>query len=315
MPRYYFKKEDLKLNNIEYVRLYFDNNEYISLYKDEILDYEFIYQDRLISYRDGIYPYAKTGYINFNIRKYSSGTVKSNFIYNEKAYIKNRKQYILDRCMDGGICCIEFFDNNNWSMKVFGNFNPIVKNDAMSFEILDSKNKNISDTFYIDMLDIKKDKLLKLHLDFENCEGIYLYESDLLEVNLNIREYLELGSSYLERIVDGGFIKIKFNKNIKYRDGYLFDVSNNVITINDAIKRIMLTEEHWICNLYITYNGPGYGDSYKEKMIIQDIRYSDMEEYLSDEEYEEDDEDYEYEPYFVGGHVKKEKDVITITFE
>ena len=63
MPRYYFKKEDLKLNNIEYVRLYFDNNEYISLYKDEILDYEFIYQDRLISYRDGIYPYAKTGYI------------------------------------------------------------------------------------------------------------------------------------------------------------------------------------------------------------------------------------------------------------
>ena len=52
-------------------------------------------------------------------------------INNETDYIKNRKQYILDRCMDGGICCIDFFDNNNWNMKVLRNSNPIVNNDAM----------------------------------------------------------------------------------------------------------------------------------------------------------------------------------------
>ncbi len=313
MPRYYYEKEKLKFNNIEHLCLYFDNNEYISLSKDELLDYEFEYQDRLLNYRDGIYPCAKRGYINFNIKKYSSGTVRSNFIYNEDKYRKNRKRYIFDRCIEGGILCVEFFNSYNWSIKVFGNFNPIVDNDSMSFEILDSKNKNISDKFYIDLPEFKKNYIYELCLDFENCETLDLMESDIQELNLNIQEKLILGSGGFERLVVGGNIKIKFDQNYKYRSGNLFDVYGSNINIKTAIKHLIESEEHWICNLYITYNEPCYGDLFKETLMIKDIRYDEDDYYEFDDE---DDEEYDDDiPYFVGGHVQKDNDLIIITFE
>lgn len=43
-------------------------------------------------------------------------------------------------------------------MKVFGNFNPIVNNDAMSFEILDSKNI-FFDCLYIDIPVLTKENI------------------------------------------------------------------------------------------------------------------------------------------------------------
>jgi hypothetical protein len=43
-------------------------------------------------------------------------------------------------------------------MKVFGNFNPIVNNDAMSFEILDSKNI-FSDCLYTDIPVLTKENI------------------------------------------------------------------------------------------------------------------------------------------------------------
>lgn len=300
MPRYYYKKENFKIDKIEYARIYFDNNEFVSLSKDEVLDFKFEYKDRLINFRDGIYPVINSGYINFNIKKYSSGTIRSNFVCNEKEYIKNRKKYIFNRCIEGKIVCIEFFNNKNWSMKVFGNFNSVIKDENMSFEILDSKNKILSEDFYIDLPIIKKGNVNKIDLIFENCENLVLLKQDLLEVNLTYNANLELGSSYFEREVIGGLIKIKFNKDIKYRDGSLLDLKGKDISIRKAIKRLFLSNAHNICGLGIYFDQPGFGDLFKEFLLVNNIKIN---------------KDYEYDfSWFTGGYVKKEKNIIIIKF-
>lgn len=51
MARYYYEKNKLKIDNINYLCLHFDNNEYISLSKDEIIDFNFEFQDRFFTKR------------------------------------------------------------------------------------------------------------------------------------------------------------------------------------------------------------------------------------------------------------------------
>lgn len=303
MSRYYFNKEDINLNDIEYICIHFDNNEYISILKNEILDYEFEYQDKLTCYRNGIYPVVNKGYINFKINKYCSF---DSFIYDTEKFNKNRKQFIFDRCVEGRIIALNFFNSDGWGMMIFGNFIPTFDDERMSFEILDKENKNYSSTMSIDLPVLNKDNTQSISLDFENCESIQLRNSDIEDINIKTSEYLNIGSSYLERIVIGGYIKIDFNTMLKYRNGILLNEEKSNITIEEAINKIFEDKEHCIINLYITYNRPGYGDFYEEKLYIKDIRYEDITQ-TGDEEIGE--------KFFIGGHVDKEDDVITITFE
>ena len=305
MPRYYFKKEDLKFDNIEHLCLYFDNNELISLSKDEILDFSFEFQDRLVFYKDGIYPVVKVGYINFNIKKYSSGTVRENFIYNEKDYRKNRKEYIINRCMEGGIVFVKFFFWNYKSIKVFGNFKPIL-NDNVSFQILDSNNESNSDKFFIDLPNPKKAHIDSVTLYFDNCDYVDLLHDDLFEVNLVFDENLILNSSF-QRIIIGGIIKIKFDKDYKYRKGDIYNSDDYAVSAEEIIDRFLACDEHDICDLSFHYTP---GNSYKETISIKDIRCDSVADYLNDE-----CDEMEEELYFVGGHISKENDVIIITFK
>jgi hypothetical protein len=307
---YYPKKRSNK--RIEYIEILFDNDEYISFRKDELIEYEIKTYDKLVRVAGKVHPYAESGYLKFKIKKYPP--YHCEFIFDRKNYKNNRINFIVDRCINyGGIIGINFIDDYNWSYKIYGNFEAIFEDDMLNLiikpkPVYESSN---SDFYYITLPKVKKNLVQSIDLIFENCENVEILRDDILDINLVIRD--KLTEFNYERLIIGGYIKIKINSEYKYRHGSLHNIESSSIDYKRVIKRILELEEHWICRLDVTYNASGY--CFKESFDIKDIRFDYIDE-VEDTDIDDNDDYEDIEPYFVGGHVTKSNDeVITITFK
>ena len=58
-----------------------------------------------------------------------------------------------------------------------------------------------------------KETVEKINLDFENCDGIEIFQEEIKEMQLNFEKELEWSSSSFTRKLSNGFIRLKFNRD------------------------------------------------------------------------------------------------------
>lgn len=165
--------------------------------------------------------------------------------------------------------------------------------------------------------EISKSLIRKIQLDFENCEGIDLYQSEIVDFNINLNRELDVGSDNYQRCIKDGYLKIKFDKGYNcYRRNCL----NQMLFLGERGNKQMVTRLcgkngyalHAICHLYIEYEYAGAGSYRRECIYVGDVRSEEENDAIAKWE-KENEEDYY--PCYVGGYAEKQKDdTILITF-
>lgn len=302
---YYFKKNFYSPKDVEFAYLFFDNGDYITVDKKEIIDFDFEFYDKMVWYQDSIVPVAKFGFVKLKISKLKSSRYDSIYMNKIKDYNRNRKKYIENFCCnDNPLVSVKFFNDNNCSKSVYGQFNGKMDGEYLvlsSIDIWPNISSN-SDKFSISLHSVNKSIINKITLDFENCETIDVFQDEIVDLQLNLNEKLEEYSNDYLRKIKNGFIKIKFNSEIDYRHVLLFsDVKN--IKVKHLKKRLLGNKdkmEHDICRLYINYDYAGFGIVRNEPIVIDEnwIEQHDYDYYISGycEELENDEIVIHFDP-------------------
>ena len=151
---YYFKKNFYGPEDVRFAQVFFDNGDYISLNKNEIVNFQFEFYDKMIWFNDAIVPVAKKGFVKLKISKCKSSRYDSEYMNTVDEYNKNRKKYIEELCCDdSGIVNIRFFNENNWHKSVSGQFVGTIDGEYLILSVVDiwpsisSDNENICDNF------------------------------------------------------------------------------------------------------------------------------------------------------------------------
>ena len=260
--KYIFKKENFKLNDIEYINIIFDNNEYIRLNNNELIKHSFVLKDKLIRDFRGIAPVINKGEFIFKIDKFDINTDKSIFVYDEEKYYENRVEYIRNRCInEGGIKALQFFEHSYSHKVLFGNFKAKIVNDNLILYVDDNEESN-NENAYIYLQKVNHPFIQSIFLDFENGDSLEINKYEIIETNLVMNNELLSGWSSLEREIIQGYIKIKLSPIHYYRKGILLNVERSDISLDEAIQRITMCYKHDICNLLVVYDYPGYNNYY-----------------------------------------------------
>ena len=305
---YYYKKNFYTPKQVEFAYLFFDNGDYITLNKSEIVDFKFEFYDKMVWFDTSITPVAKSGFIKLKISKYKSSRYDSQYVNNIKEYNENRKKYIENLCCDdSGIVNIRFFDNNNWHKSVCGKFVGRIENKYLILSVEEIWNNipSTSENFSISLNSIEKSIINKINLDFENCEHFDIFKHEIVDLKLNLNEKLDEDSSDYKRQLINGYIKVKLDPEITYRN---ISLASNVKypKVKHIKERLIDGDEkttHNICHLYINYEYAGFGTAREESITVNG-------DWIDDKTI---DEDY---AYLVSGYCIKEKnDVIGIYFE
>lgn len=313
--KYIYPKKKFSKKDIEFMYLFFDNGDYFSLHGSEVIDLKLNLYDRLVWGERGICPVVESGYIKLDVKKRNKAIYDGYLLYNAKEYREDRKAYIENRCVsEGGISHVRFFDENNWHDTLNGNITAEMESEFLILKFLPQEKFGSADgeNHVILLNEIGKSIIKSIDLDFENCESFYVYRNEILDMQLQFEEELVWGGGDLFRSIKSGFIKIKLDKDIDYRQVHF--LSDGRVTIKKLEKRLLwdrVQSEHDICHLYIDFDYVGFGFDRTECVEIEDIRPDEeldrLEKLAEEGEYEFDD--------YIGGYCKKQEDgTIIITF-
>ena len=309
---YYYPKNEgkIEIENIDFARLYFDNGDYIYLYKSDIKDLKLEYYDNLVKdyCDDGYCPYARSGYIRLNIKRHAGGIYTESNVHNKIDLKKNRKEFIRKRLVeDGGLFRIKVFNENNWSKTIFGNFVASIDGDDILINVYPKaidKDFN-SNMFKLTVPDLNEVDIRKLELILENCESIEIFEDEIEKIDVVFNNELIWGSGELFREIVGGYIDLK----IEYKSYRLYELFDGKATPNNIIKRLAgknKVDLHNICRLN-TKISCGWGEELREAIEIKDTRPQEMidaiEKAEDDDSLDNIDDLFDY-PYFIGGVAK-----------
>ena len=310
---YTFKSDDFKKENIEGIKIILDNGDYFPIYKNEISNISLSLSDKLVWKGNNICPVVNGGCIKLKINHTKQAKYNNAFLYNYKEYIKDRKTYIEDRCTkESKIVSVDLYDDNNWNTTLHGEICAFMEGDFLTLSFGKStKTSNLTSAIMLN--NIQKSEIRKITLDFENCDTIDVYDDEIIDIKINFNQKLDHSGTNLIRTIKNGILKIKFDKEINYRNVCILAKGDKQPKLKDIEKRICGNKSessHDICNLYINYDYVGYGIDREERISIDDIRSDkDLGELYSCE-----DQEYDFCDY-IGGYAKKEKDgSITIFF-
>lgn len=308
---------------VEFFYITFNNGSFISLSKNELISYDFKFYDELVWDTNEFVKKACSGQIKLRIKNHAQHIYKDSIVPSKKEY--NRKEYYEQLCLDGhNIKSIRFFNENNWSETVLGNFSSSLKNDILTLVVHKDPHKHSSDgdEFFIRLFEPKIDDISSINFDMENCQTFEIGNGEIKEFNVEFSKELEGGEGLdFRRKVCGGYIKIKLDSFSDPHRGsiFIFDDEEDQYEYADepptTTERIIKyfkdyceNEEHNICHLYMTYYSQGFGKYLEECIEIPDIRNIDWDSLTEDECYEIFD--------YIGGHVKViGKDTLIIYFE
>jgi len=316
MNKYTYPKKKFDKKDVEFMYVFFDNGDFISLNRNEVVDLEISLYDRLIQNERGVCPVAESGFIKLIINRINKAIYNNVFVYNAKEYKKDRIAYIQNRCVnEGGITCVRLFDENNWHDTIYGNIVGEMDGKFLVLKFLSQPNfgSSKSENNVVMLNPIGKSIIENIFLDFENCEGFTIYDDEIIDIQLEFENELVWGSDDLLRNVKSGFIKCILDPEIDYRRIHLFD--DGKITLKKLEQRLCGKKgqaTHDICHLYIDYKFYGFGSKRRECIEVEDIR--------PDEEIErlrklEEEGKYDYCADFFGGYCKRKEDgTLIITF-
>ncbi len=276
--KYVCNKRKFSKSKIDFIWVFFSNGDFFSLDKKELSSIEVDFYDRLVYSPDGILPVASGGFIEFKIRKQETEIYNLRVLHDEKNYRKNRKTYIENRLTSSDqITKIAFFDNNNWSFPILGNFLGKKANGNIRLEILPNPvyGENDSSKHFIFLPDLNRKEIFKIMLDFENCDGFTIFQSEIVSLNLIINENLQVDSHCFCREIVGGSMKIKIKKGSnEAREVFLYSYSPQLP--EESLYDRLCSGEKWIeidlCNLYVDFANPFHSLLKTECFPIKEIR-------------------------------------------
>lgn len=302
---YIIEKKNFLLEDINFIYVFFNNRDFVTIKSKEIEDISLKFFDNLVVENDSICRVAESGFIKINISNSTKLYNCENFVYNPKEYNKDRKKYIENRiCNENDIKCIRIFDENNWHDTIYGETESQIDGEYLIINFIRKSNIALSDNNKnkIFLPDITKKVIKKINLDFENCDGFTIYQEEIVDLFLNFKNELVWGSGDLNREIKSGYIKLLIDDKIPYRNINVYNIENTKNVKKTKLEKRLLGD-HDICHLYIHYDSYGYGDTRCECIEIYDLQ-----------EYKNDDED-EDDLCFVGGYCEKTKNgEILITF-
>ena len=293
---YFCKKMSFVSNKLEQAQIFFTNGDFFTLIKEEIMKISVKFYDELRVGERGFCAVAKKGFLKckINAKKHSG----EQLLYENNEYGKDIKAYLENRCVkEGGICYVRLFDENHWHTPFYCIADARKEDDLLILEFREGGGTGTADKEHhtVRAREITKETIEKIDLDFENCDGIEIFQEEIQEMQLNFEKELDCGSSAFERKLRNGFIRLKFNKKITWRRSNV-DWESGKDTLNKIKKRLCGKgrSETDICHLYVTYNYAGYGMNLQECVRIDDIRPV--------QEQEEDEWNY------ISGYAEKQKD-------
>lgn len=318
---YYVKKREFKKENIEYIEIFFDNGDYFPISKTEIIDISTRLYDKLIlgkDYWNSFCAVTESGFLKLKLQKKAKGFFAYPRVYNQREYNKDRIGYIKNRLCEGGVNCIKLFDGNNWHFTLYCLIEPTLDDEYLNLKFIPHKKESHKkESHNILLPEMSKAIISGIELDFENCEGVNIEPSEIIDMHIVFNKELCWGSGDYVRQIESGFLKIKLDPELNEgRKNSLFDNLANGKKGNLQIERRLCGkrgfELHDICHLYVEYDYAGSGFYKRECLEINDIR--SKEEFAEIEKLEEK-EGREFAPYFLGGYAEKvDKNTILITF-
>lgn len=319
---YYVKKKEFKKEDIEYIEIFFDNGDCIPISKTEVVDISTRLYDKLImgkDYWNSFCAVVESGLLKLKLQKKAKGFFANPHVYNQREYNKDRIGYIKKRLCEGGVNCIKFFDENNWHFTLYCYAETTSDYDDLILNFIPKyKREGYENDFHTILLpEMSKAIISRLELDFENCEGVYLDQKEIIDIQIVLNKELYWGSGDYIRQIESGFLKIKLDpKQNESRKNSLFDSLAKGKKGNLQIERRLYGKKgfdlHDICHLYIEYDYAGSGFYKRECLDIGDLR---SEEEFEEIEKLEENEGHEFAPYYIGGYAERiDKDTILITF-
>lgn len=316
VAEYVYHKKKFEKKDIDFMYLFFDNGDYVSLHGSEVVDIQLKLYDRLVWGERGVCPVAESGFIKLKVNKKNKAIYDGVFLYNAKEYRNDRKGYIEHRCVqEGGISSVRLFDENNWHDTICGSIVAETDGEFLVLKFLSQQcfGSSESDKNIIYLNNISKSLIDSINLDFENCEDFTIYKNEILDIQLQFEKELVWGGGDLFRNIKSGFIKIKFDKTIDYRRTHFLDYQK-ATTLKKLEKRLCwhgIQSTHDICHLYVDYNYAGFGSNREECIEVEDIRLDEELEKM----FKLEEESGCGFADFIGGYCKKQRDgTIIITF-
>ena len=119
---YKYKKKNFSKQDISYIRIFFDNSDYIQIESKEVVDIKIEMYDKLIVENNLNSPVAKNGFVKLKLLNKVKQYGTSNFVYNPNDFKAGRKEYLINRlCNEGGLKCLHIHDELNWHDVIYGN--------------------------------------------------------------------------------------------------------------------------------------------------------------------------------------------------
>lgn len=297
--------------------IFFDNGDLLSLDSSEVIDVAFVTYDRLVK-TDAYCPVAAGGYARFRLAEDSPRSGR-HVVYNSKKFRKGREAIEERLVNEGGICCVEVVDDNNWAQKVAGCFVCKKDGDTLVVEAqpLPSLGESSSDQYYVQANPVGKTSVRSIEMSFENCDWLTVYDDEITDLQLAFFDTLTNDGYGLRRRVKSGHICIKLS-DFHERNLSIMAYFGKRVTLKKIIKRICPKKgivEHDFTRLDISFD-----IGTKESFWIEDIRYIDQPQ--TEDDYPEEDidatddtDDEDYDDDFIGGYATKLSDgTIVITF-
>ena len=327
------KKKFTQDSVIQRLIIYFTNGDYLTIRHSEICKPSFDLYNRLILKDREYYAVGHSGFIKLRIQP-GKAKGEERALHNHSEYVKNRKAYIENRLTsEDTIDYIEIYNELNWHDSIYGDIYATLEGEYLYLHFKENEKYGSfsSDYHYIDLEEPSIKMISSIKLDFENCDGIEVYNDEIKELNLEYEEKLVWNSSGYIRSLKQGYMIIDFNNSHKNRDvNILSFYGNNKTTLMNIKRRICGREISYIdiCNLYVYFeynlNSKGTIINVPEikKYVDNDANEKDSEygelygyhphHYYDDYDYDDEDEDNEddewNESYYESGYAKKLKD-------
>lgn len=315
------KKEAFQIGNIKQLQIIFDNGDYAPVFHTEIINYQFTYYDRLVSFHRGYAPRARSGEMRLKLKRTCGAIYDRYQLFDPTNYRKDRINAMIHRMVDyGGIRAIRFFNDDNWSYLVLGDYKAEFDGEDIVIKAYPSSvdEPYQSDNFNISIAPIKKDDILYIHLDFENCEYFEVYNEEITSFDVVFGSRLDATIGLFYREIVGGKMRLRITKTRENRKITLFTERVNRKIYPYELRERLAGKDGYdfvnLCRLYITTNHVGFGMPKEEDIEIMDVRPGDIIQEV-DEAYENDEDYHGIFEWFIGGVAKDIGDkTVEITF-
>ena len=181
---YIHPKKEFKAKDIKEAQLFFKNGDFILLSEKEIVDIDVKFYDNLIMGQQEYSPVGKSGFIKCKIDE-KKPQYDSFFLYNAKEYVKDKKNYIKQRCInESAISHIRLFNENYWSVTIYGDIIACFEEEYLLLTFQDNKTYGSAEKDYhtINAGNVTKKNVEKILLDFENCDGFEIFPEEIQDI-------------------------------------------------------------------------------------------------------------------------------------